>query len=175
MNRITEQWLVQRSKRGDRNAAAQLIDAHYHRVYTFHFSFCKNKEIAEDLTQDTFIKAWQALPQFNSGSRVSTWLFRIAYNTFVDWRRRQRQWDSMDAADQSFSPAFFDGVTENILDAIRALPAKQRKVIVFHYQHDFSIRETAKILGVSAGTVKSRLNAALQQLRQCQIIKELRP
>jgi DNA-directed RNA polymerase specialized sigma24 family protein len=89
LNPLSDHILVQRIKLGDRRAADQLVDAHYQRVYAILYSFCKNRETAEDLTQDTFVKMWKAIGRFNGLSRVSTWLYRIAYNTFVDWQRKQ--------------------------------------------------------------------------------------
>jgi RNA polymerase sigma-70 factor (ECF subfamily) len=170
---FSDQILVQRIKMGDRRAAEKFVDVHYERVYMVLYSFCKNREIAEDLTQDTFIKVWNSIEQFHGLSRVSTWLYRIAYNTFIDWQRRQHCFDSLDDCEPEMPAVFFDDVTEKLLSCIRALPDKQREVMVLHYQHEFSFAEIANILNIPKGTVKSRLNAALTSLRQNAVIKEL--
>ncbi len=173
MNPLSDHILVQRIKLGDRRAADQLVDAHYQRVYAILYSFCKNRETAEDLTQDTFVKMWKAIGRFNGLSRVSTWLYRIAYNTFVDWQRKQQSFSDFDEDEIQSDAVHFDDGTEKILHHVRILPEKQREVIILHYQHDLTYGEIAKTLCIPKGTVKSRLNAALNTLRQSQIVKEL--
>ncbi|OGB99695.1 hypothetical protein A2V82_01115 [candidate division KSB1 bacterium RBG_16_48_16] len=174
MNLFTETVLLQRIKLGDRGAAEKLIDAYYEQVYAFLFSFCKNKETAEDLTQETFIKVWNSLHGFSGASRASTWLYRIAYNTFIDWRRRQKTFYTLDERhDTPIDAVPFDDVAEKLFHNLRTLPEKQREVIVLHYQHDLTYGEIARILEIPQGTVKSRLNAALESLRRSEIVKEL--
>ncbi len=170
---LSDHILVQRIKLGDRRAADVLVDAHYQRVYAILYSFCKNRETAEDLTQDTFVKMWNAIGRFHGLSRVSTWLYRIAYNTFVDWQRKQQSFGNFDESKLESNTVQFDDVFEKIIYHVRGLPDKQREVIILHYQHDLTFGEIAKILGIPKGTVKSRLNAALNTLRQSTIVKEL--
>ncbi len=175
MNPLDESFLIQRLKLGDRRAAELLVEAFYERVYAVLFSFCKNKQVAEDLTQDTFVKMWKSMHRFHGLSRFSTWLYRIAYNTFVDWQRKQPQLSTLDDCyEKTSDDKQFDYVTEKLLHHVRRLPEKQRDIIILHYQHDFTYGEIAKILDIPKGTVKSRLNAALQHLRQSAIVKELR-
>ena len=174
MNPLNDLFLLQRIKLGDQRAAEKLIEKHYKRVYTILYSFCKNKETAEDLTQNTFIKVWKSIHRFNGLSRVSTWLYRIAYNTFVDWQRKNRIFYNVDEYEIKSEILYFEDVTEKILYQVRKLPEKQREIIVLHYQHELTYGEISKILHIPKGTVKSRLNAALANLRQSEIIKELR-
>jgi RNA polymerase sigma-70 factor (ECF subfamily) len=166
--------LVQRIKIGDRRAAEKLIDGHYERVYAILCGFCRNRETAEDLTQETFLKAWQSIHRFAGLSRISTWLYRIAYNAFIDWRRKQKSVQTFDELlHEQSEEKQFDDVTEKLLQSVRNLPEIQREVILLHYQNDLNYGEIAKILDIPKGTVKSRLNAALTTLRQSEIIKEL--
>jgi RNA polymerase sigma-70 factor, ECF subfamily len=175
LNPLNDHILVQRIKLGDRGAAEQLVDAHYERVYAILYSLCKNRETAEDLTQDTFIKVWQSIFRFIGLSRVSTWLYRIAYNTFVDWQRKQQSLSDFDElVHESCESVHFDDVTEKLIQHVNTLPEIQREVIILHYQHDLTFGEIANILDIPKGTVKSRLNAALENLRQSKIVKELR-
>ena len=175
LNPLDESVLIQRLKLGDRRAAELLVEAHYERVYAVLFSFCKNKQVAEDLTQDTFVKMWKSMHRFHGLSRFSTWLYRIAYNTFVDWQRKQPQLSPLDDCyEKASDDKHFENATETLLHHVRKLPEKQREVILLHYQHDFTHGEIAKILDIPKGTVKSRLNTALQHLRQSAIVKGLR-
>ena len=180
MKQLSEKILLQRIKLKDHKAAERLIENYYEKVYGLIYSLCKCQETAEDLTHDTFIKVWNSICSFNGLSRFSTWLYRIAFNCFVDWQRKQRIYMSIDKDIENSSinenplhAISSSEVHQKILEEIDLLPKKLRDMVILHYQHDFSQSEIAKILDIPEGTVKSRINSALQKIRQSNVVKEI--
>jgi RNA polymerase sigma-70 factor (ECF subfamily) len=135
-----------------------------------------SREEAMDLTQEAFIKAWQALPAWEPQAQFHTWLFRIASNTALDALRRRRtvEWAALDddfdrAADGPDPQAQLESKRRLMaMDAALArLPAEQREAILLREVEDLSYAEIAAATGVNEGTVKSRLaraRAALYEL-----------
>src|SRR5205807_7923967 len=91
-----EHRLLAAIRGGDRSAAEELVDRTYSSVFASMYRLCGDRELASDLTQDTFRKAWEALPGFNGGSQFFTWLYRIGYTTFLNHVRRPRLMKSLD-------------------------------------------------------------------------------
>ncbi|HET7599209.1 MAG TPA: sigma-70 family RNA polymerase sigma factor [Gemmatimonadales bacterium] len=135
---------------------------------------------AEDLVQDTVLKAFRAWHRFQPGTSVRSWLFTILRNTFInDYRRRQREPIAMDieaaeplaafrpAADEDPEGAYFDQIVDaKVLEAIDALPDDFREVLVLSDVEHMSYAEIAEVLGLPIGTVKSRLFRARRQLQR---------
>ncbi len=177
---VHEKILICLVKQNDRSAAEKLIKANYKQVYSIILSFCKHKQTAEDLTQETFIKIWQNIKGFNGKSRFSTWSYKIAYNTFLDWQRKQTLLYD-DQILEKFSDSYIE-YNDNLhdmefvllIEQINQLPQKLKAAIILHYQNELSISEISKILEIPKGTVKSRLNAGLEQLRQNKNVQELK-
>lgn len=122
---------------------------------------------ANDVLQNTFLKAWLALDSFRGDSMLSTWLYRIAANesiAFIQQRRETVALDSEDAgiADSLESDPYFDGdETERLLQqAIAGLPPKQRQVFVMRYYDQLKYEEMAEILGTSEGALKASYHIA---------------
>ena len=176
MNILTEKKLLYQLRLKDRKAAEKLIDSNYNSIYKFLLKLCKNKEIAEDLTQETFMKIWtNSLEKFNGKSRILTWLYRISYNVFLDHIKKQKisinSTDNYCLDDRIGYNSTSDLVLMNKKDtiflsqSIKVLSDKQKEIIILHYQQELSIKEIAIMLDIPKGTVKSRLNSALSQLR----------
>ena len=125
-----------------------------------------------DLTQDTFLKAWTALPDWQPAARFSTWLFQIGRNAAFDVLRRQQRIDfvSYDAGNPADEPGdsapspeqqYADRQRLRLLErALAALPAEQREILLLRELEDMSYAELAVTLGINEGTVKSRLARA---------------
>ena len=79
--------LCKRAKKADKTAACELLTIYYSDIYAYMRRLSGNNREAEDLTQQTFLKVWSSLGGFKGRSKFSTWLYRIAYNTYIDWRR----------------------------------------------------------------------------------------
>jgi len=170
-----EKLLILRLKEKDRNAAEKLINANYQITYRFLYSLCRDRELAQDLTQDTFIKVWNGIDSFKGTSRFSTWLYRISHNLYLDHKKKRRI--NFSNLDRSQDIALKSMVTTNeqtdesdfhafVFRKVHSLPQNLEEILLLHYQEDLSLRQIAQILQIPRGTVKSRLHAALKRMRK---------
>ena len=178
---MTEAELVRAAQRGEQDAFAQLVEANQGRIYTLAYRMTGNVETARDLTQETFLSAWQALPRFRGKSAFSTWLYRMAVNACIDFLRREKRRavlplssedDALQLPDQGPSPQEALEQQERLLalrQALAALSPHHRKVLVLRELEGLSYREIAQYLGLEEGTVKSRIARARLALRDALI------
>ena len=168
---------------GDESAFAELTRRHLGGVYSFVARFVGNAEEADDITQETFLKAWKNLKKYNqSSSKFKTWLFRIARNSAIDFLRKKKH--------VPFSQFDTEGgvnvLTETVADAedlpdtllmkledakelhavLEQLPPKAREILLLYYTNEFTFEEIGTLLGEPANTVRSRHRRALQALRK---------
>ena len=160
------------SQRGDRAAFDRLVERHQREIYRLCFRYVNNHEDASDLAQDSFIKAYKAIGRFRGDSAFSTWLYRIAVNTCLNFRSARRM------AQEELSESLPDpGVpvvqrmqereqSQQVRDAVARLPEKQRATLILKIYHDLTHEEVAGILGSSVGTVKANLFHAVGNLRK---------
>ena len=171
--------LVTASKRGDQDAFAQLVQRHQRRVFNLIFRMLQDYEEASEITQETFLAAWQALPSFRGDARFSTWLYRIAYNSALkqlEQRKRDRQLQTAMQAEQMLADAGNEGRIERELELrarqefirenLATLPAKYRIVLVLRHIQDLTYEEMAEILTVPIGTIKTHLFRARNLLKE---------
>jgi RNA polymerase sigma-70 factor (ECF subfamily) len=167
MRHWKDKWLVQRILSGDKAAGEQFVIEHYEAIFRFLRNLTGSKEDAEDLTQQTFLRAWEALPSFRGDSSLSTWLHSIAYREYTHWLRSRREFVPLDEiVDMPDEQANQNLEAVLLRWAIYRLDPEHREVFVLYYVQGFSVNEIAKIIGVPAGTVKSRLFFARQKLRE---------
>jgi RNA polymerase sigma-70 factor, ECF subfamily len=177
-----ESTLVARCAQGDQAACAELVAEHQRMVYQLAFHLLGNRDEALDLSQDVFLRVFRTLPHFRGHSQLRTWIYRIVVNQARNrqrwWRRRHRASQvSLDRhlethAEPSGNPQV---APDNVLAqkrlasqlrrALDALPFDQRSVIVLREIDGLSYDEIAFSLGVTLGTVKSRLTRARRALR----------
>lgn len=135
----------------------------------FLLSLCGgNQPLADDLAQETFIKAYLAIHTFSSKSTCKTWLFKIAFNHFIDYKRRQPPLTAdIDVANVLPSDYAADGgfEHENLYRAIARLSDHERAVTLLFYMEDKSVKEIAKIMDIKEGTVKMQLSRAREHIR----------
>lgn len=166
--------LAARLTAGDRAAAAELVDIYHERIYRFMRRLGHDRQLSEDLTQETFLRAWSHIGQLRDDNALEAWLYRIAGNVSkLYWRKhRIKESTGIDAvAVPSTGEAGHDiiGRSEELNKLQRAIDRltwKLRQAIVLHYMQHLSIAEAAKAAGISPGTLKSRLNRALNTLRR---------
>lgn len=176
--------LVQAAKRGDVSAFEQLVKRYDRNIFRIAQHITQNREDAEDVTQDAFLKAYENLEQFQGNSKFYTWLVRIAVNESLMKLRRRRtdrtvsldediktEEDTMprEVADWSPNPEqlYKQGELKDILrKTIQGLPASFRTVFVLRDVEGLSTEETAEALNLSIPAVKSRLLRARLQLRE---------
>ena len=163
-----ESQLVLRSKNGDQSAYEQLYKANVGKVYALCLRLCGQKELAEDMTQESFIRAWQKLASFRGDSKFSSWLFRLTSNVVIGHLRKHSKWqvDSLDEAgsyetaewNQGYDRPF--GVQQEIDTALRCLSDSARVVLIMHEYLGYQHNEISQITGMAIGTSKTHLHRA---------------
>ncbi len=135
------------------------------RVWRLLYGMTGNSAIAEELSQEAFLKAWQGLPAFAFRSRLRTWLHAVAVNVARDWWRspasRGAPADLAVPVTESGRPA-----DPRVQQALLRLSQEHREVVVLGFWEEMEMKEMAAVLGVPVGTVKSRLHAAKTRLRE---------
>ena len=166
--------LAARLRRGERLAAAELVDTYYEQIYVYMRRLGHDRQVSEDLTQETFLQAWHHIGQLRDAKALNGWLYRIAGNVSrLYWRKRKgKEPTSVERIDvPQSSGAEHDKVSRNeelgrLKDAVARLPWKFRQVIVLHYMEHLTIGKASEAAGLRQGTFKSRLNRALEILRE---------
>ena len=150
----------------------------FHSLYNFAGWLAHNESSAEDLVQETYLKALRSFASFQPGTNFRAWMFRILRNTFLSSRSRleQRMTDALDSEEEDFAASPTPVTPESLLiknsdveevrDAIEQLPAIFREVILLCDVEDASYREISEILSIPIGTVMSRLARARKAVRQ---------
>jgi RNA polymerase sigma-70 factor, ECF subfamily len=168
-----EQGLLSNLRSGRPGACAELIRLHYQKVYRLLVHLTGDVHQAEDLTQETFVSAWEKIAAFQGRAALATWLYRIAYTKFIDGRRLQRRTTGMlerlpSPAAPSTDPletVMADDEARHLHRALDELDAPERTLLVLHYLQGLSYRDMAMVLQEPTGTVKWRTSEALDRLR----------
>ena len=175
----TDEELVRKSKEGDERAFGELISRYESKVYSLALKMVRNPEDAEDVLQDTFLRAYRGIKSFQGASTFSTWIYRITANSaLMRLRKKQLPTVSIEDADERETPVniadWTPGPVEQLLnrelqqvmdEAIRALPPEFRQVFVLRDIDEMSNAEVADILDLSVAAVKSRLHRARLKVR----------
>jgi RNA polymerase sigma-70 factor, ECF subfamily len=175
MSVMTESELLARAQKGDSEAFAQLCEAHRGRIWRTVSSVTRRKADAEDLAQETLIKAWQSIGGYRGEASLGSWLTRIALNAAHDhqksaWMRRVQFWkdDSREAEPDGALP--LDEQAEHreqqrrVRAAVAKLGEKERTPIHLIYFEEYSIAEVARLEGVPESTIRSRVKVGLKRL-----------
>lgn len=180
----SDEELLRAAREGCHSAFAELQNIHSRRLYRQILSIIKNREDAEDALQDTFLRAYRALPSFEGRSSFSTWLTRIAINSTLMILRKRRlhpealfdslsgaedEGPSLDVRDHALSPEQLYDQRQRcdaVLGAIERLEPILRNALSIRVSQGNSIQEIAAHLGVSSAAVKARLNRARKRLVQ---------
>ena len=179
--------LIERLRSGDDNAFGELVNSHWDKIYNRANSLLDNRQDAEEVAQDTFIRARKSISNFRGECSLSTWLFRIATNLAHNkhwywWRRKRGSSVSLDCPVSEGSETTFaeviEGEDRNPADcaataelleilpaAMAAIPEKYSRILKLRNELDMSYDEIAEKTGLSVGTVKSRLSRAREFLR----------
>jgi RNA polymerase sigma-70 factor (ECF subfamily) len=156
---------------GDERARSQFVTTFHGQIYRWLRYLCASVDAAQELTQDTFVEALQAITRFEGRASISTWLHRVAYYRYTHWlreRRRDLQWlaplEAADASVDTTSSSHWESLC--LKEALAQLSEEHRDTFVLHYVQQLSVLEVAEVLGVPAGTVQSRLFHARKRLRE---------
>lgn len=175
-----ERRLVAMARRGDADAFEALAAPLEGMVYNHCLFMLRHTQDAQDAAQEAMLRAYRAMPRFIGASRFSTWLYRIAHNTCLDFiraRRARGETESLDAIREAgFEPpsreqppdeqTFSADDEKRIRSAVSALPDDMRVLIEMYHGGGFGYEDMAKALGISVGTVKSRLSRARERLKR---------
>lgn len=178
----TDKQLVSNYINGDGKVLEELINRYLKPVYNFVYRISGNKQNAEDITQETFVKVWRKIKKYNPNKSFKTWLFTIAHNTAIDWLRKKRSpvfsdfensegenylenelVDPNPLPDKILAQAEDKKFVENLLQQLAPI---YREVLILKYTNDLSFEEIAEILAKPLDTVKSQHRRALIMLRK---------
>lgn len=164
---------IQHSLAGDPEAFAALVKQHQKMVLAIAFRMTGSLADAEDLAQETFLRAFRQLNSFRGESKFSTWLCQIAMNLSLNWRARENrrgeihsQWAENAMSENDSRDQFPDELSRRVQNALNQLQAKQRAAIVLTVYEDRSHAETAKMLNCTEATISWRVFAARQKLKR---------
>jgi RNA polymerase sigma-70 factor (ECF subfamily) len=166
-----ESTLVDRARRGDRDAFAMLVKVYDRGLRALAFRLLGDREDMEDVLQEAYIKAFRGLPRFRGRASVGTWLYRLTYNACLDELkrpRRSREIPLIDAAEWSSEKVDPTAEVDSrglIAAALASLPVEQRAAVLLVDGEGFSYDDAAEVLGVSIAALGSRLNRARPLLR----------
>lgn len=188
-----EDLLVNKAKDRDEEAFRVLVERHQSKVYHLLLGMLHDEDQAQELTQETFVKAWKGLPAFRGESTLWTWLYRIAYHTALDYlRKRKRQEDLVVLEDNNGELPKGPGndplelvikkdKEEDLHQAIARLSFRQRAVLILYYFQGLSYREIAAVTRRPLGSIRADLHRGKEKLRKMIIKKwglkdaEMRP
>jgi len=161
---------IRRAQQGDQSAFTCLVSTYDKRISSIILTVVNDRQAAEDIYQDVFIKVWKKMNTFQFRSDFYTWIYRIAMNTCYNYLKSEpkKRWESIENLEKEITYDVLQGSTEhilNILYSIKLLPARQRTVVVMYYLEQNSVKLIAEILNLSTGTVKKYLFRARESLK----------
>ena len=175
VERYEESELVERASRGDQAAFTELVRAHQHEVYTLAVRMVADRELAYDVAQEAFVRAWRAIERFRGDAKFSTWMHRITVNTAFTHRDRRKR-TQVDSLDEIYREPESASLTPErggesaamrgpLQDALNELPESLRAVVVLKDVYEWSHPEIAEHLDISVTAAKVRLHRARKSLR----------
>jgi RNA polymerase sigma-70 factor, ECF subfamily len=166
---------IQRTLAGDQKAFAGLVDRHKNMVFSIALKVLRNREEAEEIAQDCFVKAYQSLKTYKGDSKFSTWLYRIVYNAAISQTRKRKQEfvemnehisDHMteDEIVANLDTVSSDQQAELLKKAIDRLPAEESAIITLFYNREMSVDDISRVTGLSEANVKVKLHRIRKKL-----------
>ena len=160
---------------GDTQAFAILVDSYKNLVFTLAIRMLKNREEAEEVSQDTFIKVYKALPKFKGDSKLSTWVYKVAYNTCLDRIKKNKKRYNEVAIDsfKDYQIKTIDNALDameiaeqqqTIQDCLQQLASKDSFLLTLFYFEELSLEEISKVVNMEANTVKVNIHRARKRL-----------
>lgn len=177
MDRATEQKVIRRAQDGDSAAIATLIRTHQESLHAFILRMCNRTEIAEDVTQEAFVRVIRNLDRFDPKYRFSTWLFTIAKRLYVNWAQKFRPisetdlvgtWSSGGRTPEQTMVANEMRTQTNaaVRDALASLGDVPRAIVLLFHQQNWAIADISVYLDMPEGTIKSHLHRARRRMKE---------
>jgi len=168
-------YYIEKILKGDTNSFGVLVERYQNMVFALAIKILKNREESEEVSQDTFIKAYKSLKSFNGESKFSTWIYRIAYNTCLDRIKKNSKFsnsieiDNIPSKDIQLTDTIFEGIerkerSEIVQRCMSKLPEDERVILHFFYFEELSLKEIMEILSLTEGNVKVKLFRARKKL-----------
>ena len=174
---ISNSELVRKSQFGDKAAFEQLVIRHQELVFSLAYKLTGNREMANDVAQEAFIRAWKAIEKFRGDSTFSTWIYRITVNTAWTLRKKAKKHNTLNI-DDTYEPIVIDekkdpelvainsDLSSVLINALDKIPIEQRIIVELKNIEGRSHKEIADYLDISVTAAKVRLHRAHQKLRQ---------
>ena len=174
---ISNSELVRKSQLGDKAAFEQLVIRHQDLVFSLAYKLTGNREMANDVAQEAFIRAWKAIAKFRGDSTFSTWIYRITVNTAWTLRKKAKKHNTLNI-DDTYEPIVIDekkdpelvainsDLSSVLVNALDKIPIEQRIIVELKNIEGRSHKEIADYLDISVTAAKVRLHRAHQKLRQ---------
>tara|TARA_B110000902_G_C14275811_1_gene574893 strand:- start:1175 stop:1756 length:582 start_codon:yes stop_codon:yes gene_type:complete len=170
-----DDYYIKKTLDGDSTSFGFLVNKYQNMVFTLAIKMLKHREESEEVSQDTFIKAYKSLSKFNGESKFSTWLYRVAYNTCLDRIKKNTKYNSnVEINDVTSNEIFqaeniFDSLenkerSEIIQECMNRLPEDQRIIIHLFYFEELSLKEIIDVVSMSEGNLKVKLYRARKKL-----------
>jgi RNA polymerase sigma-70 factor (ECF subfamily) len=173
MNNDKDLFYIQKVKAGDFRSFSAIVSKYQNMVFTIVLKIVENREDAEDITQEIFIKVFKSIQQFREDAEFSTWLYRIAYNTTLSELRKRKLFftsidDSLITINESFTEENNEEETEiklQYLDkAMKKLPPDEIFLLTLHYMDGRSVEDISKISNLTVSNVKVKLHRIRKKL-----------
>jgi RNA polymerase sigma-70 factor (ECF subfamily) len=189
---LNEAKLVKRIKKGDQQAFVEIVNQYKDKLYNVAYRMLSNRQEAEDVVQETFLRMYSNIRQYDDSYRLSTWIYRITTNLCIDRLRKKKV--AIDSLDEEFTEQEGNSLynrlssseptpeevtllqeTQSIVQhAIDQLPPTYRAAILLKYIHDLSLQEISEILQIPVPTVKTRLHRGREALKAVLVGQEER-
>lgn len=169
-----ERELIRLARSGDRSAAEELVESTYTAVFSSIYRMCHDSDLAADLTQETYRKAWEAFGAFDGRAKFFTWLYRIAYTTFLNHIRRPARLVAIDdstaaevvderaSVEQSVAAA---EEAKRLREAVLKLPQDLQFTVTAHFWGELAVKEIAEAEGITTVAIRKRLDRAYTLLQ----------
>lgn len=175
MKPSTDQYFINQTLKGDTSSFAALVEKYQDFVFTIVFRMVKTREEAEEVSQDTFIKAFESLASYRGEAKFSSWLYSIAYRKALDVLRKNKRYKAselieditegeMETIDNALHYLEVQERKQAIQDCIQKLPEADAAIITFYYFEDLSVREIAEITKLSEDNIKVKLHRSRKKL-----------
>ena len=175
MSTLSDQHYIDNILQGETNAFAVLVDRYKDMIFTLALKMIKNREEAEEVAQDTFIKVFKSLNKFKGDSKFSTWIYKIAYNTCLDRLKKNKKEDlniSIDefsahlikTMDNALSVLEEKERKQTIQNCLNLLPSDENFLLTLFYFENQNLEEIGKIMSITANNVKVKLFRSRQKL-----------
>lgn len=172
---INDQILINQILAGDANAFTQLVNRYKDLVFTLALRMLKNREEAEEVSQDTFIKTYKSLDKFKGDSKFSTWIYKVAYNSCLDRIKKNKKYlndveinefteHQVKTVDNAFDALVEEERNQLIQDCLHLLPSEDSFLLTLYYFEEQSLEDIATIVGLTANNVKVKIFRSRKKL-----------